>query len=63
MPDFRVTNHGSLWAVQPLTDAARDWLTDNIVGENQWIAGALAVEPRYVEPLLGGITDAGFTIS
>jgi hypothetical protein len=58
--DFCVTCHGSIIMVRPRTAEAREWLAEHTDG--QWWGGALAVEPRYFEPLAEGIAEAGFTI-
>jgi hypothetical protein len=58
--DFRVTYHGSITLVKPLTDAATNWIDDNVVtDETQFWAGALVVEPRYLENLREGMILAG----
>lgn len=60
--DFRVENHGSLYFVQPLTDDSRAHLEENTSPEALWWGGALAVEPRYVGPLIHQLLEAGFRI-
>ncbi|MCH7892450.1 MAG: hypothetical protein IH921_13195 [Gemmatimonadetes bacterium] len=52
---------GTLVLVRPETDAATAWLNEN-VDECVWFAGALVVEPRYVEGLLLGMADEGFMV-
>jgi hypothetical protein len=59
MSDFTIENHGSLFLVRPLTEAARDWLNDHVADEAQWFGGALAVEPRYVDALVEGMVEDG----
>lgn len=61
MPDFTVENHGTIWLVRPSNDDARTWLNEHTDGT--WFGGALAVEPRYVEALVEGITEHGFTLA
>lgn len=62
-PDFFVEEHGSVVLLRPLNAAAIEWLNKNVQSEGwQWFGGALAVEPRYLEPLLEGIGEAGFTV-
>ena len=56
-PDVRIENHGSILLVHPLTDKARDWLTENTDG--QWFGSALSIEPRYVESLVEGLECGG----
>ncbi len=61
--DAEVTNHGSIITILPLTEAAQEWMAENIPEDAQWFAGALAVEPRYVEAILRGMADDGLILS
>jgi hypothetical protein len=58
---FSVENHGSIVLVRPLTEAVDQWLLENCSGDLLWIGNALAVEPRYVESLVAGMVEEGFT--
>ena len=61
--DVRVAHSGSISLVTPLSTAAREWVRDNVETEGwQWLGGALAVEPRYVDNLLHGMEGAGLTV-
>lgn len=63
MTDVRMENHGTVVMLRPLTDAGRDWIEENVHAEGwQWFGGALACEPRMVEPVLQGMADAGLTV-
>lgn len=63
MVDVRVEDHGSIVLVQPLTDAAREWVTGNVPLEGwQWMGGAFACEPRYVDNLLDGMRGDGLEV-
>jgi hypothetical protein len=62
-PDVRFENHGSLWLVRPLTDAASEWLEANLSDDAQWWAGAVACEPRYVSALADGMRESGLVLS
>ena len=61
--DARIENHGSIALLRPLTDAARDWLRDNIGDEAQYFGTALVIEPRYVEHIVEGATADGLVIA
>lgn len=65
--DARVEDHGSIFVVQPLSQAADSWLEDNVWGdspeEHTWWAGGLVVEPRYVEELVAGMIGDGLEVS
>lgn len=61
--DIEVTSGGSVFLVRPLTDAGRDWLHENVESEGwQWLGDALAVEHRYIEPLVCGMVQAGLEV-
>jgi hypothetical protein len=60
--DFGVNNQGSIFLLRSYTDAARDWIDENIGGFAQWWCGALVVEHRYIESILAGIEDAFLTV-
>jgi hypothetical protein len=62
VPDFSFIDHGSLWLVQANNAVARAHLRANVSEEAQWWASGLAVEPRYVDGLIAGLTDAGFSV-
>jgi len=58
--DFRVTNHGSVVLITPLTDQGTSWLNENVQTESwQWFGNSLSCEPRYVEDLLNGAINDG----
>lgn len=60
--DFVVSNHGSIFLFTPLTDAAREHLTDNVGDDAQWFGPALAVEHRYAAPLAEQLRDFGWDV-
>lgn len=59
--DYEVTDHGSIVAVLPLTDAARDWIDENIGDDAMYFGPALAIEHRYAGDILYGMQEAGLT--
>ena len=61
--DVEVFGGGSVYGVQPLTQAARDWIAENVTGETTWYAGALMVGHRYVSDLLDGMQAAGLELA
>jgi hypothetical protein len=65
MPDFTVSNLGSVWLLYPQTDPALDWVRDNLCDyvDGMWWDGgnAIPVEPRYITDIVAGIRDAGLT--
>lgn len=62
MIDFHITDHGSIVLLDPLTDAASEWVDQHIPGDAMRFAGAVAIEPRYVEPILEGIVGDGLSV-
>jgi len=60
---FTVEAHGTIVLVRPLTSDVRDWLEQNTREDALWFGGALVVEPRYVDELVGGmIAEGGFAL-
>lgn len=49
-------SHGSIVLMCPTTEDARTWLEDH-TPDATWYAGALVVEPRYVDELLYGLLE------
>ena len=62
MADVKIENHGSLVLIQPLTEAASDWLDENISEDAQLFGGAVVVEPRYVEAIVEGMQNDGLEV-
>jgi hypothetical protein len=64
MPDFLIADHGSIITIAPVSEAARQWLDENVASEPwQWLGGALSVEHRCASDLMDAIEAAGFDIS
>ena len=62
LPDFYVLGGGSVYLLQPNTDAARDWIREHISDEAQTLGESVAVEHRYIGDIIEGIRDDGLTI-
>ena len=62
MADVKIENHGSLVLIRPLTEAASDWLDENISEDAQHFSGAVVVEPRYVEAIVEGTQNDGLEV-
>jgi hypothetical protein len=67
--DFRVTYHGLITTITPLTEACHRWLDENVDAEGwQWFpqrgaaGNALAVEPRYIDHVVEGMVEEGLTM-
>jgi len=62
MIDVRVRNHGSLYLLHPLTDNGRRWLLDNTTSAWKWHSGCLAVERRFVGPIVDSLIYDGLEV-
>jgi hypothetical protein len=60
--DFSVSYHGTITLLHPLTAACREWIDDNVHVEGwQWFGNnGFAVEPRYLDYLVGVLGEHGF---
>ena len=64
MSDSQIADHGTIISIQPLNEAACQWLDENVVSEPwQWVQGALCVETRFARDLVNEIEEAGFEIT
>lgn len=62
MIDFTVSGGGTLYLLRPLTPAAKAWAKEHIAADAQTWAGAIAVEHRYIGPLVAGIATDGLSV-
>jgi hypothetical protein len=64
-PSFVFENHGSLCILRPLTPQAEEWINEFIGPDNGYQPQypSVLIEPRYVEPILQGIADAGMSVA
>lgn len=60
--DFDVENHGSIFILQPLTPAAREWVSEHIADDAQWWAGGVVVEHRYIADIVEGALSDGLVV-
>jgi hypothetical protein len=64
MSDFQIADHGSIISIKPVSEAARQWVDENVVWEPwQWLGGALCVEVRCARNFVDEIAAQGFEIS
>ncbi len=59
VPDFIVYGHGTLYMLLPKTQAAKDWAAEHLPDDALTLGRAIAIEHRYLNPILDGINDAG----
>jgi hypothetical protein len=63
MTDFCIADHGSVFLIRPVSEAACQWLDANVVAEPwQWFDGALAVDHRFARDIVTEIAAAEFEI-
>jgi hypothetical protein len=62
MPDFRFADHGSVTLLTPVTDAALDWVEENLSIERQNWGPAIMIEPRFAGDILNGLQGDGLTV-
>lgn len=60
--DVSVQNEGSVILLTPNTEAARDWIDENISSSSTWWGKALVVETRYAGPVIEGMQRAGLVV-
>lgn len=57
-PPVRIANHGTIVLLHPRDEQVREWLEEHTADDALWWGDALCVEPRYVEPIVVGVTEA-----
>jgi hypothetical protein len=57
--DFVVRSEGSIWLFTPLSQTARDFLSEHIQDDAQYLGDSLVVSHRYVYDLLLGLREHG----
>ncbi len=60
-PDVKVRNEGTLVLLQPMTEAATDWIDANIT-DAQFYCGALVVEARYAREIIEAMERSGLIV-
>lgn len=63
LKDFAVRNEGTIFLLQPLTAAGKEWIEEHVdLDGAQHFAGWLAIDHRCIVDIVDGIFDAGLTI-
>lgn len=61
--DVQITNNGSIFSFRLMTQAAKDWVEENVQTESyQFMGSTLHVEHRYARDLAAGMQEAGLEI-
>ena len=62
-PDFRISDHGNVFLLHPLTPSADEWVQEHINAEAwQRMGKAIAVDHRYITDIAEGIVNDGLSI-
>lgn len=61
-PDFVLQNHGSISLLLPVTDEGREWVQEHIPEDALMHGRSIAIEARYVPPIVEGIQGDGLTL-
>ncbi len=60
--DFYLDCHGTIFLLRPMTEEAVAWITEHIDPQAPYLGRAVAIEHRFVEPIVEGIKSEGLTI-
>lgn len=61
--DFVCENHGSIFLLRPISPAAFEWIESHLCSDRQVFGNAVAIETRFVWPIILGIQDDGLKVS
>lgn len=61
--DFWIHNGLSVFLLFPVTDGAKQWISENIEPDAPRIGLGVAVEPPYLPAILEGIESDGLTVA
>lgn len=60
--DVEVSNHGSLYGLNPLSETGEEWLAENLPEDTQCLGNVRFCEWRYIEPIVEGMQNDGLII-
>ena len=60
--DFTATDHGSIWLLTPTSQAGQSWAEEHLPADAATLGSSIAIEPRYVLPILDGIEEDGLEV-
>lgn len=61
--DVEVSDHGSVFIIQPISESARDWLSFELPDNCPRWAGGYAVEARFIADIVDGMRDFGLKVA
>lgn len=62
MPDFEVSNHGTIYIFTPLSSAAHNWVAEFLSKDAQRWAGGVVIEHRYISDVVIGAQHGGLSM-
>lgn len=62
-PDFVAENCGSLFMLQPVSDAAKEWVDEHLPEDAQWLGPRVAIDHRCFPPIAEGIVNDGLSLA
>jgi hypothetical protein len=60
--DLTFANHGSIFTMDPVTDAGREWIAEHIPEDAQTWGNAIVIEHRYVRAIYEGAAADGLDV-
>lgn len=60
--DYEVSGGGTVFILTPLNDSAKQNLEDNLAQDAIWFGGGVAVEHRYIMPLVDNLRQEGWSV-
>jgi hypothetical protein len=60
--DVMTRDEGSIVLFTPMTDVAKDWISEHIPDDAQWFGRSLVVEHRFSENIAIGMRNDGLQI-
>jgi len=63
-PDIKISNHGNVFMVEPVSKKAQKWVKSHLVLESwQWLGKSFAVEHGCIVALAEGMTMDGLRVA
>ncbi len=59
--DFLVTDHGTIFLLSPVTEAATEWADEHLPRDAMHFGDAIVVEHRFIFDIVRGFIDDGLT--
>jgi hypothetical protein len=60
--DFVVENYGSLFLLEPRTEAGQLWCPEHLLENRQVFGGAIVVEHRYIRDIVVALQSDGYVV-